>query len=274
MPEKDKIDEILISKYEERCTVNPSLYNCNDDYLNNIDFDNISYEKITINEIFRGSSVKKEFYEVLKGLNGKKEQQQLIRDLINPNKNYERLGVDIITILVGKKLLPVVDPDLKGSLMVEIAQLRQDLTDSLGYVIPNYRIMDYSGIAGNEYQILIRGKAVFKGSLPDDDIENNNVDSIIKNLTEICIKYVHKIMTKTDVLKIMELTKSQDPTLINDLVPLFLSPIDLKKIFANLISQRISIRDIVFIFEILNDHARYTRDTDKLTKIIKYEMNF
>ena len=81
-------------------------------------------------------------------------------------------------------------------------------------------------------------------------------------------------MSKTDALKLMELVRSQDPTLVNDLIPTYLTPIDLKYICANLIQENIGIKDIISIFEHLNNYARYTQDLEELTEILKKELQF
>ncbi len=76
-------------------------------------------------------------------------------------------------------------------------------------------------------------------------------------------------MTKTDVLKLMELVKSQDPTLVNDLVPTIISTSDLRKIFVNLIREKVSIKDIIFIFERLCDYARFSKEPDILSERLR-----
>ena len=76
-------------------------------------------------------------------------------------------------------------------------------------------------------------------------------------------------MTKTDVLKLMELVRSQDPTLVNDLVPTIISTSDLRKIFVNLIREKVSIKDIIFIFERLCDYARFSKEPDILSERLR-----
>jgi len=76
-------------------------------------------------------------------------------------------------------------------------------------------------------------------------------------------------MTKTDVLKLMELVKSQDPTLVNDLVPAIISTSDLRKIFVNLIREKVSIKDIMFIFERMCDYARFSKEPDILSERLR-----
>ena len=240
--------------------------------------------------------------------------KQNMQDLVNPNKMYERLGVDVLSLQVGSGLLPIADPDQEGQLLAKIAALRQRVTDELGYIIPNIRIMDSSALDANEYLISIRGNKVATGFVypgrlmvianqwdatgkptPADCIvkldptyqanaywvdpsqidENDHltavdsVDVIVTHLQECVRKYVDEVMTKTDVLKLMELVKSQDPTLVNDLIPTIISTSDLRKIFVNLIREKVSIKDIIFIFERLCDYARFSKEPDILSERIR-----
>jgi flagellar biosynthesis protein FlhA len=94
-------------------------------------------------------------------------------------------------------------------------------------------------------------------------------DVVVTHLQESVRKYVDEVMTKTDVLKLMELVKSQDPTLVNDLVPTIISTSDLRKIFVNLIRERVSIKDIIFIFERLCDYARFSKEPDILSERLR-----
>ena len=91
--------------------------------------------------------------------------KQNMQDLVNPNKMYERLGVDVLSLQVGSGLLIIADPDQDGQLLAKIAALRQRVTDELGYIIPNIRIMDSSAIGDNEYLISIRSNTVATGTV-------------------------------------------------------------------------------------------------------------
>ena len=240
--------------------------------------------------------------------------RQNMQDLVNPNRMYERLGVDVLSLQVGSGLLVIADPDQEGQLLPKIAALRQRVTDELGFIIPNVRIMDSSALNANEYLISIRGNTVATGTVypgklmviadqwdslgkdvPKDAIVSvdptyqtqaywlnpqsieagvkitavDSVDVIITHLQECVRKYVDEVMTKTDVLKLMELVKSQDPTLVNDLVPTIISTSDLRKIFVNLIRERVSIKDIIFIFERLCDYARFSKEPDILSERLR-----
>ncbi len=240
--------------------------------------------------------------------------KQNMQDLVNPNRMYERLGVDVLALQVGTGLLSIADPEQDGQLLAKIAALRQRVTDELGFIIPNIRIMDSSALDANEYSIQIRGNKVANGFVypgkvmvladqwdamnrpvpqdaivgldptyqtqaywlskdsigPDDNISRTEpTDVVVTHLQECVRKYVDEVMTKTDVLKLMELVKSQDPTLVNDLVPTIISTSDLRKIFVNLIRERVSIKDIIFIFERLCDYARFSKEPDILSERLR-----
>ncbi len=242
------------------------------------------------------------------------EVRKNMQDLVNPNKMYERLGVDVLSLQVGTDLLVIADPDQEGQLLAKIAALRQRMTDELGFIIPNIRIMDSSALNPNEYLISIRGNTVATGMvypkhfmviadqwaatgvpLPSNAIQGvdptyqtpavwlkpeqvgqvqnivavDPTDVIVTHLQESVRKYVDEVMTKTDVLKLMELVKSQDPTLVNDLVPAIISTSDLRKIFVNLIREKVSIKDIIFIFERLCDYARFSKEPDILSERLR-----
>ncbi len=237
-----------------------------------------------------------------------------MQNLVNPNRMYERLGVDILSLEVGSNLIVIADPEQEGQLLAKIAALRQRMTDELGFIIPNIRIMDSSALGEYEYLIKVRGNIVATGEvypgrmmviaeqwdaaglpppqnvitstdptyqtqaywlMPQDIPQDAGLtmvdptDAVVTHLQDCVKKYVDEIMNKTDVLKLMELVKAQDPTLVNDLVPAIISTSDLRKIFVNLIRESVSIKDIIFVFERLCDYARFSKEPDILSERLR-----
>ena len=237
-----------------------------------------------------------------------------MQNLVNPNRMYERLGVDILGLEVGTNLIVIADPEQEGQLLAKIAALRQRMTDELGFIIPNIRIMDSSALGEYEYLIKVRGNIVATGEVypgrlmviaeqwdaaglppPENVITSTDptyqtqaywlmpqdipqdaglttvdpTDAVVTHLQDCVKKYVDEIMNKTDVLKLMELVKAQDPTLVNDLVPAIISTSDLRKIFVNLIRESVSIKDIIFVFERLCDYARFSKEPDILSERLR-----
>jgi flagellar biosynthesis protein FlhA len=242
------------------------------------------------------------------------EVQENMQQMIDPNRMYERMGVDVLSLQVGGSLLQIADPEQDGQLLGKIAGLRTRLTDELGFILPNIRIMDSNEIEPYEYLVSIRGNPVATGKvypgyymvlqsyfdnynlappsqvIQDVDAATNTpalwiqpdeipqqlqgvaveaTDAVINHLQTIVIKYVDDVMTKIDVLKLMELMRQSDPSVIQELVPNMLTPNDLRKIFVNLIRERVSIKDIQFIFERLSDYARFSRESDTLSERLR-----
>lgn len=242
------------------------------------------------------------------------EVQENMAQMIDPNRMYERMGVDALSLQVGGNLLAIADPEQDGQLLGKIAGLRARLTDELGFILPNIRIMDSMTLEPYEYLLSIRGNPVATGRVypgrfmilanyfeamnipvpenvvqdvdptynqtaywlePQDlpaPLQNAAVeptDAVIAHLQEIVIKYVEEVMTKIDVLKLMELMRQSDPSVVQELVPAMLTPNDLRKIFVNLIREKVSIKDIQFIFERLSDYARFSREPDVLSERLR-----
>lgn len=240
------------------------------------------------------------------------EVKQELQDLVKPNKMYERLGVDVLCLQVGAGLLCIADPDQEGDLLAKTAALRQMLTDELGYIIPEIRIMDSSAIDVNEYVISVRQNKVASGfvypdkymviadewenkgyAIPDnaicgidpanevqaywidkEDIEDKNfimavspTDVIKTHLKEVVIKYVNDILSTSDINKYI--------ALIEDCVGFNanIAKEDVRKIFVNLIREKVSIKDIALIFDRLNDYTRFYSDSDKLSEMLRKDFS-
>lgn len=89
--------------------------------------------------------------------------REQFHNLVNPDRMYERLGVDVLSLQFGEGLLCIADVDKEGKLLPKIAAMRQRLTDSLGYVIPNIRVIDSSKLEKEEYAIGVRNNIVDTG---------------------------------------------------------------------------------------------------------------
>ncbi len=92
---------------------------------------------------------------------------------------------------------------------------------------------------------------------------------ISTHLTEIIRNNLHEILTRQDVQTLVNTIKESNPILIDELIPKLLSIGDIQKVFANLLKEGISIRDLVTILETLADYATVTRDTDMLSEYVR-----
>ncbi|MBQ6844598.1 MAG: flagellar biosynthesis protein FlhA [Agathobacter sp.] len=92
---------------------------------------------------------------------------------------------------------------------------------------------------------------------------------IATHLTEIIRTHIAELLTRQDTQNLVNNLKESNPVLVEELVPKMLGLGDVQKVLQNLLSEGISIRDLLTIFETLADHATGTRDTDVLTEYVR-----
>jgi len=92
---------------------------------------------------------------------------------------------------------------------------------------------------------------------------------IATHLTEIIRTHIAELLTRQDTQNLVNNLKETNPVLVEELVPKLLGLGDVQKVLQNLLSEGISIRDLLTIFETLADHATGTRDTDVLTEYVR-----
>ena len=95
---------------------------------------------------------------------------------------------------------------------------------------------------------------------------------IATHLTEVIRQHIAELLTRQDVQNLINNIKDNNTALIEELVPKLLGVGDIQKVLQNLLSEGISIRDLVTIFETLADHATVTRDTDILTEYVRQSL--
>ncbi|MDO4765040.1 MAG: flagellar biosynthesis protein FlhA [Eubacteriales bacterium] len=89
---------------------------------------------------------------------------------------------------------------------------------------------------------------------------------IATHLTEVIKSHLGELITRQDVKNLINKVAEENQTLIDELVPKLLGVGEIQKVLTNLLSEGISIRDLVTIFETLADQALLTKDTDVLTE--------
>ena len=192
--------------------------------------------------------------------------------LNSPNGMYERLGVDILSIRLGTGLLNYVDPECENIMLPLISEIRKELTDELGYIIPKVRCLDDKDLKPDEFRIYVRG-VVRDKFFAGKNAKNDEISNLLRrHLRECCIKNVKDILTRTDVIKLMEIVNSEDPTLVNDLIPARISAVDLRRILVSLISEEIPVKDVILIFERLCDYARFNTQPYVLAESLRAAM--
>ena len=90
----------------------------------------------------------------------------------------------------------------------------------------------------------------------------------IASLLEYTVsKYIDDIFDYSDINRYIEIVGNQNLYLIENIIPDYMSVAELKYILASLIKEKVSIKDIVYIFEKINDFADETDKEDLLARI-------
>ncbi len=92
---------------------------------------------------------------------------------------------------------------------------------------------------------------------------------IATHLTEVIKNHSAEIVTRQDVKTLINNVKEHNPTVVEELIPGKLATGEVQKVLMNLLKERISIRDLATILEIIADNVEKTKDTELLTEFVR-----
>lgn len=93
------------------------------------------------------------------------------------------------------------------------------------------------------------------------------VEYIAEYLKYYAISHVSEIFSYNDINRYIELVSDHNSFLVDAILGDFISVAELKYIFCNLIRERVSVKDVVFIFEKINDFSDEGQKADLLEKL-------
>ena len=96
---------------------------------------------------------------------------------------------------------------------------------------------------------------------------------VATHLTEMIKRHAHELLGRQETKTLIENVRESYPVLVEELVPNVLSVGDIQKVLAKLLKEKISIRDLVTIFETLADYGTYTKDPDILTEYVRQSLS-
>lgn len=89
---------------------------------------------------------------------------------------------------------------------------------------------------------------------------------MVTHLTEIIRRHAFEILTRQDVKTLVDNIKKFSPAVVEEVTPGLLSIGDIQQVLANLLSERISVRDLGTILETLANTAKISKDHSYLTE--------
>ncbi|GAA3887425.1 hypothetical protein GCM10022628_07080 [Anoxybacillus suryakundensis] len=89
------------------------------------------------------------------------------------------------------------------------------------------------------------------------------------HITELLKAHAHELLGRQETKQLIDHVKESYPILVEEVTPNPLSVGDIQKVLANLLREKVSIRNLPVIFETLADFARMTTDPDLLTEYVR-----
>jgi flagellar biosynthesis protein FlhA len=89
------------------------------------------------------------------------------------------------------------------------------------------------------------------------------------HLTETIRSHAYELVGRQDVKALIDFVAETHPKLTEELVPKTLSVGEIQKVLQNLLRERVSIRDLITVFETLADYGSQTKDPVTLTEMTR-----
>ena len=99
------------------------------------------------------------------------------------------------------------------------------------------------------------------------------VSVLATHLTEIIKQHAAEILGRQEAQNLVDNLAKTHQSLVDEVVPELLGVGEIQKVLANLLNERISIRDMATIMEVLADYARATKDPEILTEYVRHAMS-
>lgn len=90
---------------------------------------------------------------------------------------------------------------------------------------------------------------------------------ISRALEFCCIRYVEDLLDYEELDKYVDIVNDKNVFLVENIIPDFITLADLRYILTSLIKEKISIKDITYIFEKINDFADSSSKSDVIKKV-------
>ncbi|MDD3919993.1 MAG: flagellar biosynthesis protein FlhA, partial [Eubacteriales bacterium] len=92
---------------------------------------------------------------------------------------------------------------------------------------------------------------------------------IATHMTNVIKRHAAELLTRQQVQVLVDNLKTQQPALVDEVIPKQFSLGELQKVLASLLKENVSIRDLGTIVETMGDYSGVTRDVDLLTEYVR-----
>ncbi|MBE6099036.1 MAG: flagellar biosynthesis protein FlhA [Anaerovibrio sp.] len=99
------------------------------------------------------------------------------------------------------------------------------------------------------------------------------VSVLATHLTEVIKAHADEILGRQETQNLVDNARKTNSSLVDEIVPDLMNVGEIQKVLANLLRERVSIRDMATILEVLADYARATKDTEILTEYVRHALS-
>ena len=98
------------------------------------------------------------------------------------------------------------------------------------------------------------------------------VSVLATHLTEVIKSHADEILGRQETQNLIDNLKKTNQSLVDEVIPDLMNVGEVQKVLANLLRERVSIRDMGTILEVLADYSRATKDTEVLTEYVRHAL--
>ncbi|AGN85323.1 MULTISPECIES: flagellar biosynthesis protein FlhA [Enterobacteriaceae] len=222
---------------------------------------------------------------------------------------------DVLGLEVGYRLIPLVDSDQDGQLLVRVRGIRKKFAQEMGFLPPAIHIRDNLDLAPGDYRILLKGVEIGSGTMEPERWMAINpgyaegelpgtpcvdpafglpacwIDEVLReqaqiqgftvvdpssviatHLNHLITLYTDELFSRQETQQLLDRITKEMPKLVEDLIPGVISVTLFHKVLQNLLSERVSIRDMRTIIDTLAEYAPVQNDPDELTSQVRIRL--
>ncbi len=94
----------------------------------------------------------------------------------------------------------------------------------------------------------------------------------ITHLSEVIRQNVAELLTRSETERLVARVRQSQPGLVDELIPTVLTLTDVQKVLQNLLREKVPIRNLESILEVLVDGGRQRKDPDVLTELVRQKL--
>lgn len=97
---------------------------------------------------------------------------------------------------------------------------------------------------------------------------------LMTHLGEVLRNALPQLLTRAEVVQMLEGVRTRQPGLVEDLIPAIMSVSDVQRVLQNLLSENVSIRQMDLIVDAMVDVGRHTKDHGELTERVRQKLGY